>query len=185
MSRRAPVRARGVTLVEMILVMMVIFTLAAAVAPRFSEFVPSLQVRTAAERLFAWSGKARAEAALSGCRHRLVLEPQARTFWIAWESKPLKKPGKFERLLGAWDKETLPGDVVFDALVGFETDPDAPGTRYVEFDPDGTSAEASVDVANDRGDRRTLRIAAATGAASVGTPEEAAEARGAPAGRAP
>jgi Tfp pilus assembly protein FimT len=172
-----PVRTRGLTLVELILVMMVVFTLAAVVAPRLSDFVPSFQVRTSAERLFAWAGKARAEAALTGCRHRLVLDPQARAFWISWESRPLQKPGKYERLQGAWDKETLPGEVAFDALEGFEADPDAPSTRYVEFDPDGTAAEASVDVANDRGDRRTLRIDAVTGAAFVGTPEEAAEAR--------
>lgn len=175
MSRRPPVPGsarNGFTLLELILVMMVIFTLAMVVAPRFSEFFPAFQVRTAADRLLAWSGKVRAESALTGCRHRLVLDPEARSFWIEWEAKPLKKPGKFERLLGAWDKETLPGEVVFEEIRGFETDPDAPSTRYLEFDPDGSAAEASVDVANDRGDRRTLRIAAATGAASIEMPGE-------------
>jgi Tfp pilus assembly protein FimT len=156
----------------MILVMMIIFTLATVVLPRFSEFFPSLQVRTAADRLLAWSGKARAEAALTGTRHRLVLDPAGRAFWISWEPKPLKEPGKFERLEGAWDRETLPTDVVFETLEGFETDPDAPATRYLEFDPDGSAVEASVDVANDRGDRRTLRVAAATGAASLVNPND-------------
>jgi prepilin-type N-terminal cleavage/methylation domain-containing protein len=172
MSRRPPVTTRGFTLLELILVMMVVFTLAAVVAPRFSEFFPSLQVRTAADRLLAWSGKARAEAALTGVRHRLVINAGAREFWIEWEPKPLKEPGKFERLLGAWDKETLPTDVVFETFKGFETHPDAPAAQYLEFDPDGSAAEASVDVANDRGDRRTLRVAAATGSASISNPND-------------
>jgi len=174
MSRRPPVPTprAGFTLLEMIVVMMIVFTMAAVVAPRFSDSFPSLQVRSAADRLFAWSGKARAEAALTGCRHRLVLDPVNKTFWIAWESKPHREPGKFERLTGAWDLETLPGEVVFDVPKGFEPDPDAPATLYLEFDPDGSAVEASVDVANDRGDRRTLRVAAATGAVSIENPDD-------------
>jgi Tfp pilus assembly protein FimT len=43
--------------------MVVIFTLATVVAPRFSDFFPSLQVRKSTEHLFAWARKARADAA--------------------------------------------------------------------------------------------------------------------------
>src|SRR5262245_4331038 len=95
--------ARGMTLLELVLVMMVILTLAAVVAPRFSDFFPSLQVKSAANVLLATAGKARADAVLTGVRHRLVVDGAAKTFWIALEAKPMKEPGKFEKIGGAWD----------------------------------------------------------------------------------
>ena len=159
---------RGATLLELVLVMMVIFTLAAVVAPRFSDFFPALQLRGAANTLLATAGKARADAVLSGARHRLVIDPAARRFWIAYEPKPVKEPGTFEKLGGAWPEEELPRDVLLESINGFDTDKDA--KRYVEFRADGGAKEASVVLANASGDRRALRIAAATGAMRIETP---------------
>lgn len=159
---------RGATLLELVLVMMVIFTMAMVVAPRFSDFYPGLQIRTAANALLATVGKARADASLSGARHRLVIDPTARTFWIAAEPRPVKRPGQFEKLGGAWPEEALPRDVVLETLEGFDTDGE--GKRYLEFRPDGTAKEASIVLANESGDRRTLKVSAATGLAKVETP---------------
>ncbi len=163
-------KRRGATLLELVLVMMVIFTMAMIVAPRFSDFFPALQVRGAANTLLATAGKARADAVLTGARHRIVIDTAARTYWIAYEPRPVKEPGKFEKLGGAWIDEELPRDVILETIEGFDTDSDA--RRFLEFRPDGTAKEASVALANDRGDRRTVKIAAATGAAKI----EAAEA---------
>lgn len=164
-------RRRGATLLEMVLVMMVIFTLAAVVAPRFSDFFPALRLRETANTLLATAGKARADAALTGARHRLVVDPGARRFWIAYEPDPVKEPGKFEKLGGAWPEEELPPDVTLDAVEGFDSAKDA--TRFVEFRPDGGAKEASLTLGNGSGDRRTLRIAAATGAARIESGEAA------------
>lgn len=158
-------RRAGMTLLELVLVMMVIFTLAMVVAPRFSDFFPSLQVRSAASTLFATAGKARADAVLTGVRHRLVIDTSTKTFWVALEARPMKEPGKFEKLGGAWVDEELPRDVEIQTIDGFGTD--SSSRRYLEFRSDGTSAEASVVLGNDRGDRRTIKIAAATGQAKI------------------
>jgi len=167
MSRRG-----GATLLELVLVMMVIFTMAMIVAPRFSDFFPALQVRSAASALFATAGKARADAVLTGARHRLVIDPASRTYWIAYEPRPVKQPGKFEKLGGAWIDEELPRDVLLETLDGFDTD--SQSRRFLEFRPDGTAKEASVALANGRGDRRTVKISAATGAAKIESSEAAA-----------
>src|SRR5437879_159696 len=106
-------RERGFTLVELILVMIVIFTLATVVAPRFSDFFPSLQVRKSSELLFAWARKARSDAAVTGVRQRLVMDSSKRTYWIEYEARPIKDPGKFTMLSGAWGEETLPEEVAF------------------------------------------------------------------------
>ena len=163
---------RGATLIELVLVMMVIFTMAAVVAPRFSDFVPALQVRAAADTLLATAGKARADAVLTGARYRLVVDTATRAYWIAYEPRPVKEPGKFAKLGGAWIDEELPPDVLFESIEGFGTDGEA--RRFLEFRPDGTAKEASVVLANDRGDRRTVKIAAATGIAKIEATEVAA-----------
>lgn len=164
-------RRRGFTLIELILVMIVVFTLATIVAPRFSDFFPALQVRKSTEHLLAWARKARAEAALTGNRQRLYLDSSKRRFWIEHEPRPIKQPGNFVALSGAWAEELLPDGVEFESIEGAETDA-AGGGRYVEFRPDGTSSEATVILSNDVGDRQTLRVEAATSKITI---EQAAE----------
>ena len=155
-------RRRGFTLIELILVMIVIFTLATIVAPRFTDSFPSLQVRTSTERLFAWARKARADAALTGCRHRLVLNLAQKTFWIEYEGRPIKEPGRFTKLSGSWDEGVIPEDVAFETVDGAATDTGNTDLRFLEFRPDGTSTEATVVLANAAGDRQTLRVEGAT-----------------------
>ena len=162
-------RRRGFTLVELILVMIVIFTLATVVAPRFSDFFPSLQVRKSTEHLMAWARKARADAAITGTRQRLYVDASKRKFWIEHEPRPIKDPGKFVALTGAWAEELLPQGVDIESVDKAETDGSA---RYVEFRPDGTSSEATVVLSNDNGDRQTLRIEAATSKIYIEPPAE-------------
>jgi len=155
-------RRSGFTLIELILVMVVIFTLATIVAPRFSDSFPSLQVRTSTERLFAWARKARTDAALTGCRQRLLMDSSKKKFWIEIEARPLKEPGKFTKLSGAWEEVQLPDEVLFELIEGAETDPSNSALRYLEFRPDGTSTEGTIMLSNENGDRQTLRVEAAT-----------------------
>jgi prepilin-type N-terminal cleavage/methylation domain-containing protein len=155
-------RNPGFTLVELILVMVVIFTLATVVAPRFSDFFPSLQVRKSTEHLMAWARKARADAAITGTRQRLYLDAAKRKFWIEHEPRPIKEPGKFVALSGAWMEEVLPEGVEIESVEKAETDSGSSGVRYIEFRPDGTCSDATVVLSNDNGDRQTLTIEGAT-----------------------
>ena len=165
-------REQAFTLVELILVMVVIFTLATVVAPRFSDFFPSLQVRKTTEHLMAWARKARTDAALTGSRQRLYLDTAKRKFWIEIEPRPIKDPGKFVALSGAWAEEFLPDGVEIDSIGKAETDPSGNSVRYIEFRPDGTCSDATIVLANDNGDRQTLKIEGATSKITI---EQAAE----------
>jgi Tfp pilus assembly protein FimT len=152
--------------------MVVIFTLATVVVPRFSDFFPSLQVRKSTEHLMAWARKARADAALTGCRQRLYLDTSRRKFWIEHEPRPIKEPGKFVALTGAWTEELLPDGVEIESIDKAETDPGTSSLKYVEFLPDGSSSEATIVLSNDSGDRQTLRIEAATAKIYIEPPAE-------------
>ena len=155
-------RRGGFTLIELILVMIVLFTIATIVAPRFSDFFPSFQVRKSSERILAWARKARADAAVTGVRQRLVIDPSNRKFWIEYEARPMKEPGKFTLLAGAWGEESIPEGVEFESIEDADSDPSRGGMKFVEFRPDGTSSEATIVLSNDSGDRQTVRVEAAT-----------------------
>ncbi len=151
-----PPRSAGVTLLELLLVMMIIFILAGVVAPRFSDFFPALQVRKTADQLFAWTLKARAEAAVTGARQRLVLNTAARTIRLEAELRPLNEPGRFN--LRGRSEETWPRDVTLRFSSGV-----AAGDLTLEFRPDGSSEDAEIEIVNDRGDRASVRVDGPTG----------------------
>jgi len=152
-------RRGGFTLLELVLVMIVLFIMAGVVVPRLSDFFPAFQVRKTADRILAWARKARSEAALTGARHRLVFDTEGRRYWIEYEARPLKEPFVFQPLGGSWGGETYPEDVVLESLEGLEEDQ---GYRVLMFRPDGTSEDVTIVVANDRGDRKTLKVTGAT-----------------------
>ncbi|HLY09045.1 MAG TPA: prepilin-type N-terminal cleavage/methylation domain-containing protein [Planctomycetota bacterium] len=162
MMSRIPRRRDGFTLIELILVMIVIFTVATVVAPRLTDFFPSFQVRKTSQRLFAWARKARADAATTGLRHRLLLDPQAQKYWIEYEARPFKEPGKFVPLGGSWGEELFPDRVKYESIEGAETDTTRSSCRYVEFRPDGTSSEATIRIGDDRNDQSVLRVEGAS-----------------------
>ncbi|HXX95038.1 MAG TPA: GspH/FimT family pseudopilin [Planctomycetota bacterium] len=172
MSVRLPSRPRGFTLLELILVMILIFTLAGVVMPRFSDTFPSLQLRTSADRLLSWLRKARAEAALTGVRYRLVLDTKAKKFWLAFEAQPWKDPGRFQTLEGAWTPETLPDSVTLETLEGLDQDPDQADRKVLEFRPDGTSSDATIVLGGAKGEKRTLKVVGATSKVSIEAPPD-------------
>ncbi len=152
------------TLLELILVMMILLALSAVIAPRFSDSFPALQVRKTADQLLAWARKARADAATTGLRQRLVIDGTRKKFWIEVEANPFKEPGRFVLVRDAWDEETLAEAIVFESLEGFEKD----GQKAaLEFRPDGTTEDATIVVANDRGDRRTIKVVGASSRVTI------------------
>jgi len=164
-------RRRGFTLLEILLVMGMIFVLAAVVVPRFSDYVPALRVKKTTDRIFSWAQKARADAATTGCRQRLVFDSKAKKFWLEYEARPFKDPGKFSALAG-WDEELIPDEVELETLEGLEDDPDNGLRKVLEFRPDGTAEDATITISNDRGDRATIKVVAATSRVYIEAPPQ-------------
>jgi Tfp pilus assembly protein FimT len=155
---------RGVTLLELILVMIILFIVAGVAAPRFSDFFPALQVSTTASRIVAWARKAHSDAALTGAIYRLVFDAEGKRYWLEYQPRPLREPETFEKVGGSWDEEPFPEDVTLEGLDALE---EAGGFRYLEFRPDGTAGDFEFAVTNDRGDRRTIKVVKSTGQVTV------------------
>ena len=159
------------TLLELILVMIMLTVLAGILVPRMSNFFPSLQVRESTDLVFAWARKARADAALTGARHRLVFDTVAKTYWISYEARPLSEPGIFEVLPG-WEGQDIPDDVTLEGVDQLEADSSNGDLHYFEFRPDGTAVGGTVQLKNNSGDKRTIRVEKATGQVTVDSQED-------------
>ncbi len=157
---------------------MLIIVMAAVVAPSFSGFFPGLKVQKAGETFMATCVKARTDAVLTLRRHRIMVVSspadgsETPYYYLAFEADPLREPGSFRKLSGAWGQpEELPTDVALEALEG-ALDDTTSKEKYFEFKPDGTATEAAVTFAHPKGDRVTVKVAGTTGRVTL---EEATE----------
>ncbi len=163
-------RESGFTLYEVIVVLVVIALVAGVVVPSFGGVIPSVKVSRAGDTLLAAAGKARADAALTGRRHRIRFEKDPAPLWrLEFEVDPLQAPGTWRRC-GDWLEE-LPEGVTFEKLDGTTLDA-LTGQEVLEFLPDGRSSEAELVLAHERGGRIAIQVAAADGRAKIVDPTE-------------
>ena len=140
-------------MLELVVVILIIFTFSAVVLPRFSDFVPALRVDRAAEELLATARKGHADAALHGLRYRLQLDVDRGEFWLEVQGDPFNDPEEWKPLPGSWSLHARVPDGV--TIESEET--------TFEFKTDGTATEGSIALTNDKDDRVTIKIDATTG----------------------
>ena len=154
---------RGVTLIELVMVMVLLMILAGVVAPRFTDSIPALRVQSATDQTYAGLHKARNDAAIYGLRTRFAVHKENRTWRVTIELRPLKQPDVFTSIDMSWDTTTFPEGVEAATLDGFKQDSDT-GEYYLEFRGDGTAEQdATITLKNEEGDERTLKVTGTTG----------------------
>jgi hypothetical protein len=145
------------------MVLVLLFIVIGIAVPRFNDAVPALRVRRGADQVYAGLREARNEAATFGIRARFLVHRENRTWRVMIEPRPLKDADKFEVPAKTWDTTEFPEGVDVSALDGFKQDGET-GEWYLEFRADGTAeADATVTLANEDGDSRTIKVTGTTG----------------------
>ncbi len=149
---RQPDSRRGLTLLELILVMVILSTVLAMAAPSLRGFFASRRGDDAAAQILTLTQFARSQAISEGLIYRLNFDTRERTCWLT-----VQKAGTFERLETGFGKAyTVPKDLVI-VLEGIEQeDRDV----FVQFTPYGTVTAATIRLIDRRG--RALEIACPT-----------------------
>jgi general secretion pathway protein H len=147
-------RRRGVTLLELILVMVMISLLAGLLVPRMTGFFPAFRLRKSTDLVFRWARKAHAEAALTGSRHRVVFDVAGRRILVEYEARPLTEPGVFGPVPG-WEDHELPEGIFLEGVEAFE------------FRSDGTAEGGAVTLFLEEGETRTVEVQDATGRVTI------------------
>ncbi len=133
---RRPSSGFGMTLLELILVMVILSTVLAIAAPSLRGFFASRRLDNAAAQILALTQLARSQAISEGVVYRLNFDTRDRTYWLT-----ARKAGVFETL----DTEmgqvyTLPQDVELDLQDSDKKDKDV----FLAFTPHGTATAGLV-----------------------------------------
>ncbi len=152
-------RARGFTLLELVLVLFLAGLLAALVAPSISGTLESSRLRGEAARVRATFSLARTLSASGGRERSVVFDLERREYGIAGEER--------RRLLpeGIRIQSLRVGDAVVDP----ERVPPGSAAPRVRFFPDGSAEETEVVLVSGGGGRFVVAVDPLTGLSEAGT----------------
>jgi general secretion pathway protein H len=127
---------RGVTLIELVVVMSIIAIMGVCLAPAIGEWLENFRIRQAARDIAANLQFAKMKAISSRMEHRICFD-------LANETYQLEKND------GGWTQQgsvfQIPKDVDIDSAAGLGNPP------RIEFNPDGTCSSGHVTIDNDKG----------------------------------
>jgi prepilin-type N-terminal cleavage/methylation domain-containing protein len=153
----------GVTLIELLIVMMIIAIGFFALRPSFGGAIKGLSERTALRQLVGLFASARAEAVARGKLVRVVFAPEEHAFLAEIQAEPeIDRSAFYElRLLGK-DMVRVPGHLSLEKLevAGAAA---APGRTHVYFYPDGHTDGLTLVLADATGRDTRLEVSPATG----------------------
>lgn len=193
-------RNAGFTLVELLLVVMILATTAALVAPSFRGFYAGRQLAAAAARLSVLLRRARTKAATEQLRVRLNIDPDSRIYWLTVEADPFEAPGAFVPPGDAWGRRfTLPNGVQLSRVtidgedaepVAFESTsatkvwtPESGSAYRIAFEPGGAAPDAVITItlasAENENEMNAMqvRLRGLTGEVRIESAEEPTDAR--------
>jgi len=134
--RKHPVRAKGFTLLELILVMIILCTVLAMASPSLRGFFSSRQLNDMTEQIQAMTRYAKVQSVFESRYYRVNFDSHKRLYWIS-----SLRESQYERLennFGNLHSIPLEIDISFYNLHYDK------GIYYFEFDPEGYSKEAAV-----------------------------------------
>lgn len=160
-GKRIPLKSKGFTFIELVLVSIIILVLVGITAPQFRGPFHRIQLKNTCQSLVQLmryiQGKSIAEKKF--CRINFDFEQG--TFWPTVEDEA--HPGKFVRIKGKWGKTFKTTEGV--SINALEDIPINEETSFITFYPDGTSDKAKIKISGSKGKaftittQRTIRYA--------------------------
>jgi prepilin-type N-terminal cleavage/methylation domain-containing protein len=138
----------GMTLLELILVMLILSTVLAMAAPSLRGFFTSRRIDDTAAQILALTQFARSQAVSEGIVYRLNFDTRDRTYWLT-----AQKAGVFEPLQTECGQTyTLPKDIELEVQDIEQKDKDV----FLAFTPHGTMTAGTIRLIDQGG--RTLEV---------------------------
>jgi len=149
---------RGVTLIELITVMVIISVLAALSIPAFGTWMAHYRLRTAARDVVSAMRTAQMRAVSYNLRHGVAFDSVNNQFQLYRDSGGLQADGAIN---------PLPKGVTYNSIVGLPTDGPG-GLPFISFFPNSTaSASGSITLRNSKGKDKTIQISMASGRVTI------------------
>ena len=152
--RRTLLSARGFTLLELLIVMVIIAIIAGTVAPRLISFAASRNAANAARQIVSLATYAHSQAIAEARVYHLNVDPSAGSYWLTAD-----KDGQFTAPTNEFgQKYELPDGVKMDSDIARQSD----GGTYVKFDPTGRGEQATMTLTDQNGKKTVVTCASAT-----------------------
>ena len=149
---------RGVTLIELVTVMVIIGILAALSIPGFGTWMAHYRLRTAARDVVNAMRTAQMRAVSFNMRYGVAFDSANKQFQLYRDSGGLQVEGALN---------ALPKGVTYNAITGLPTDGPG-GLPFISFFPNSTaSAGGSITLRNSKGKDTTVQISAASGRVTI------------------
>jgi prepilin-type N-terminal cleavage/methylation domain-containing protein len=145
-------RKRGVTLVELVVVLAIIAIGAAFVAPNIGAWVPNYRLRSASRDITSALRTAQMKAISNNTPYHVSFNPGAGSFILQYQDTG-----------GNWINDgvaaTLPKGVLISGI-------SFPGNN-AQFSPNSTSSTGSITLTNTKGSTKTITLTTSTGKVTV------------------
>lgn len=138
----------GLTLLELVLVMVIICTILATAAPSLRGFFTSRETSDAAAQIVALTHLARSQAVAEGRVYRLNLDTENRTYWLT-----VQQQGGFRQLYNDFGRVfSLPKDtkIELEDISGYGSS--FSSQEYIDFNAQGQTQTGTIRLINRRGD---------------------------------
>ena len=146
---------KGVTLIELIVVMVIIGILAAFLAPNIGAWLPNLRLRSAARDIVSTMRTAQMKAVSTNMTYRVSFTQTPPSYVLQYENPPAGS--------GNWITEgasqAFPSGVSITAIT-------IAGSNAV-FNPNSTSSSGTVTLQNSKGTQRRLTLTPSTGRVTI------------------
>ena len=141
---------KGVTLMELVIVMAIIAIGAVLMAPNIGAWLPHYRLRGAARDIVSTMRVAQMKAVSSNVEYQVSFDPVAGTYVLQRHTG------------GAWVNEGVPQTLPQGVQI---TNP--AGSTAIQFNPNSTASSASITLRNDRNTQRKISVASSTGRVKI------------------
>ncbi len=167
MTFQARTCSRGVTLLELIVVISILSIMLGVMTPLFRNSYTNLEIRNAYKNIAAVFGHAQERAIMEEREFRINFDRRQGAYWLSYRDDPMEFPAKFVDLnTDAGRVRFVPGAVKLTFIEGAKYDRKS-GARSITFYPNGTADRATVQFRSTSGDSFRIETAREAGMVSI------------------
>ena len=154
---------KGVTLLELLVVIVIVGVLGAFLAPNIGAWLPNYRLRSAARDIVSTMRTAQMKAVSTNVEYRVYINSAERKYWT--------ERGNQSSGSTNWVGTTDPGNAAREGAIN-----DLPSgvttnfSGFKEFNPNSTSSSGTITLQNSKGTQRRLTLTPSTGRVTITTP---------------